>query len=685
MSPGRPIRLLLCLLLIPFAAAGAQQAEPSSPRNASYEIDVTLDPEGRMLEGRQILEWRNIQEVSTDELWFHLYWNAWRGNRSTWMLEDRVRDRSDRRGKEKDEDYGWIQVDSVRLLGDPSADGRDQEIELTTRYASPDDGNPDDRTVLVVALPRTVEPGETIRVALTWKARIPRTFARTGYRGDFYFFAHWFPKLGVLEPAGWNCHQFHAATEFYSDYGAYVVRMTVPAAYVVGATGLEDEQIENSDGTVTHQYSQNDVHGFAWTTSPHYDVIEERFEMAGLPPVELRLLMQPEHLGQAERHLAASRAALESYGTWYGPYPYGHVTIVDPAYGSGAGGMEYPTLFTCGTRRFNPPGGDSPEGVTVHEMGHQFWYGLVGNNEFEHAWIDEGLNTFSTIRTLEHAYDPRILVRRYLDGFVPLRFPEIEVSRWNRRLNQMRRAGSSDMPGKPTYHYFPGTAGVITYSKTALWLATLERHLGWETLREILSTFHESYRFEHPLPADFFAVADEVAGQDLSWFFDQVHGDSVAFDYAVTRAKSTRVRTRGWVEQQGELVLMDTDEDEDEDADDDSDDAEGDDEEKVYRTEVVVNRLGDGRFPVDVLMVFEDGEEVRETWDGRDRWKMFVEERPSRLEYAEVDPDRVLMLDPVRTNNSRMRKSQAKLPARSWGTKWMLWFQDRLSGFAFYM
>jgi hypothetical protein len=243
------------------------------------------------------------------------------------------------------------------------------------------------------------------------------------------------------------------------------------------------------------------------------------------------------------------------------------------------------------------------------------------------------------------------------------------------------------MPGKPTYHYFPGTAGAITYSKTALWLATLERHLGWETLREILSTFHESYRFEHPLPADFFAVADEVAGQDLSWFFDQVHGDSVAFDYAVTRAKSTRVRTRGWVEQQGELVLMDTDEDEDEDedTDDDSDDAEGDDEEKLYRTEVVVNRLGDGRFPVDVLMVFEDGEEVRETWDGRDRWKMFVEERPSRLEYAEVDPDRVLMLDSVRTNNSRIRKSQAKLPARSWGIKWMLWFQDRLSGFAFYM
>jgi hypothetical protein len=394
--------------------------------------------------------------------------------------------------------------------------------------------------------------------------------------------------------------------------------------------------------------------------------------------------MQPEHLGQAERHFAASRAALESYGRWYGPYPYGHVTIVDPAYRSGAGGMEYPTLFTCGTRRFNPFGGDSPESVTVHEMGHQFWYGIVGNDEFEHAWLDEGLNTFSTIRTLEHSYDRRVLVRRYLDGLLPVRFPEIEVSRWSRRLQAYRRHGTSDAPSKPTFQYYPATAGVITYSKTALWLATLERHLGWETLGEILSTFFQRYQFKHPTPEDFFSVADEVAGQELAWFFDQVHRDSVSFDYAVTRAESSRVKPRGWVEQEGELVLVDSDDDED-DEEDEPDDAQADDEEKIYRTEVVVARLGDGRFPVDVVLVFKDGEEIRETWDGQDRWKMFVVERPSKLEYAEVDPDRVLMLDRNHSNNSKLRKPQGKLPAVSWGSKWMLWFQDRLSGFAFYM
>ena len=137
------------------------------------------------------------------------------------------------------------------------------------------------------------------------------------------------------------------------------------------------------------------MHDFAWTTSPDYLDLTERFEHPTLPDVEMRLLLQPEHAGQAGRHFEATRAALTHYGEWYGPYPYEHLTIVDPAWRSGAGGMEYPTLFTAGTRWLAPADVTDPESVTVHEAGHQFWYGIVGSNEFEHAWLDEGLNMFS--------------------------------------------------------------------------------------------------------------------------------------------------------------------------------------------------------------------------------------------------------------------------------------------------
>jgi len=658
---------------VPFAAADELAL---SPRNASYRIDVRLDAAARTLEGRETVTWRNIQETPTRELWFHLYWNAWRNDRSTWLLEDRARERAGGPAKEiRDEDWGWIEVDSVAFSG----------VALARRYA-PDDGNPEDRTVLVVELPEEIAPGESVAVDLAFRAKIPRTFARTGFRGDFFFLAQWFPKLGVYEAGGWNCLPFHAATEFYSDYGEYRVAMTVPEGFVLGATGRETARSANSDGTTTYTHEQADVHDFAWTTSPDYLVREGRFEEPGLPPVDLHLLIQPEHAGQAERHLAAARAALLHYGTWYGPYPYGHVTFIDPAYGSGAGGMEYPTLFTCGTRLFAPQENDQPESVTIHEAGHQFWYGIVGNDEFEHAWLDEGLNTFSTVRALDTAYPAsRRFVRRYLPepgrgrgrgraGFLPLVFQDIEVPRFIDRLDRYRDAAGSDDPSTPTFRYRPETAADITYSKTMLWLGTLERELGWDVLQKILATFFERYAFRHPEPEDFFAVAEEVAGQDLSWFFDQVYRSAVTFDYAVGRVASIPVEPRGFVEQDGKLVLADRPQ-----GDDDSAGAE-----RRWRSEVVVERRGDGTFPVDVLLVFEDGEERRERWDGQARHTTYVCEAKSKLRHAIVDPQRKLLLDLDRTNDSRLREPEPDLPATKWASKWMLWFQDFLVTIAFF-
>ena len=307
----RPAMVLLVLAgLVAVSVSGpAALGGPLSPANASYEIEVTLDPVARTLVGKSTLIWRNIQAVPTSELWFHLYWNGWRNNRSTWILEDQVRGRSDRGDEVEDDDWSYLQVTGVRLRSAGSLDLLDG-----ARYASPDDGNRDDRTVLVVSLPEPVKPGGTVRVEMDWKARIPRTFARTGYRGDYYFIAHWFPKLGVWEGDGWNCHQYHAATEYYSDYGDYSVAITLPVGYEIGATGRLVDRRENADGSATHLFEQQDVHAFTWTASRHYRVFEETFDEAGLPPVEIRLLMQPEHLAQTERHFAATRAALKYYG-----------------------------------------------------------------------------------------------------------------------------------------------------------------------------------------------------------------------------------------------------------------------------------------------------------------------------------------------------------------------------------
>jgi hypothetical protein len=648
----RRVTLFVLAALATFAepqprAAVAQDPAGLSPRNANYRLNATLDPASHSITGAGHLVWRNTSRNATSELQFHLYWNAWRDTRSSWMREQAL-GRSAGLTKRPVEDFGNIDVTSIAIGG----------VNLVTRatFIAPDDGNADDRTVLRVPLDTPAQPGQTIQVELQWTARVPRTFARTGRLGDYYFIAQWFPKIGVLEDAGWNCHQFHAATEFFSDFGTYDVTLMVPTGWIVGATG-RFEAAATSGAMTAHRYVQADVHDFAWTTSPAFLDQRARFQEPGLPPVNMRLLLQPEHADQADRHFAAARATLKYYGTWFGAYPYDQITIVDPAtifdsaQGESTGGMEYPTLFTAGTRWYIPWGGTQPESVTVHEAGHQFWYGMVATNEFENAWMDEGFNTYSTARVMDEAYPGRfIAVERFFGGLMAWSYKDV---RWSRdidgnRLNAFRPVASYDMQSTPTWQYWPGSASAISYNKTALWLGTLERLLGWPTTQKILATHFSRGAFRHPTPAEFFAIANEVSGRDLTWFFDAVHRSSATFDYGVAGVASTP-REGG-----------------------------------TFDHVITIRRFGDGAFPTITRITFTDGSTVDEPWDGRDRWRSFPLSRNARIAKVEVDPDRVLLLDVNYTNNTWSATPRAAEAAGRWSMRWLTWVQEMMLTYAFF-
>ncbi|MCX6550819.1 MAG: M1 family metallopeptidase, partial [Acidobacteria bacterium] len=639
-----------------------------SPRNANYSIDVRLDHASRTLTGREVITWRNVSTRATSELRFHLYYNAFKNARSTWMRERRLAGRV-RTASVSPDDWGWIEVSAVRLLT-----GETTPVDLSSQraYIAPDDGNREDQTVLQVPLPAPIQPGETVNVEVSWNSKIPHTFSRTGAIGSYYFVAQWFPKIGVLEDTGWNCHQFHAGTEFYADYGVYDVRMTVPKAWVLGASGRERTRRDNADNTSTFTYHAEDVHDFAWTVSPDYIERRARFEHPTLPAVEMRLLLQPEHAAQADRHFEATRTALRYYGEWFGAYPYGHITIIDPAWQSGAGGMEYPTLFTAGSRWMAPARVTQPEHVTVHEAGHQFWYAIVGNNEFEQAWLDEGFNTFSTARAIEANPADRVnyYARRYFGGFVPYVFRDIPLSREvdGNGLSGYRASAKSDALSTPSYEYFPATGGGLSYDKTALWLHTLERYLGWPTLRRVMATHFDRWKFRHPKPEDFFATLNEVSGRDMTWFVDQVYRSSNVFDYGVESISVEPARGPGYVDHNGKIELEPTG-----------------DPASLTRSTVIVRRYGEAVFPVDVLVRFTNGEKVRERWNGRDRWTAFSYERKAGVADVVVDPDQVLLLDINRTNNSCTTVPMAAPAARKWSLKWMLWLQDALATYGFFV
>lgn len=682
--------LLSATLALGAAAPGRATLPEKAPSIADYAISVRLDAEKKELAGRERLTWRNPSGDNVPDLWFHLYLNAFRNNRSTFFRESNGRSRDDTAPADG---WGWIDVVELKL-----ADGTDLLPALT--FEHPDDDNAEDRTVARVLLPRPVGPGEEIALDITFAARLPEVYARTGYKGDFYAVAQWFPKLAVYEPAGlrgrtsggWNCHQFHANSEFYADYGHYNVEMTVPSDLVVAAPGRRVASQENPDGTTTYVHELSDVHDFAWAADPRFiDVVEvfdaaqevsaeELASIAGvlgrsvddvrLRDVEIRLHLQSAHRAQIARHLAAAKLSLKWFGLWYGAYPYPTLTIVDPpAEATGASGVEYPTLLFAGTTYANSvwpfSGLRELELVIVHEIAHQYWYGLVGSNEFEEAWLDEGFATYSTARAMTVGYGRD----RSLASFLGLKVGAVEVDRLaNHRDRRFDRIAT------PSWQFSRRQYAFNAYSRPALVLQTLEGMLGEPTMARVMRTYHERFRFGHPWGEDFFAVAEEVAGRDLGYFFDQVIRGTGVFDPAVTRIASEPVPAfRGRVADRGvedPSFVTEQEASDSERAEPESD--------SLWHSELELRQLGEVMLPVEVELRFEDLDPERRVWDGARRWERWTFDRPERLLSAHIDPDGILALDADRLNNAR-RTREDRRTARSLSVRFLFWVEHGLA------
>ncbi len=453
--------LALAVALVPGDGVRAQQAPPPAPWREKAEVNVRYDIRGRLVEGAseddalrlvgdETIVWTNTSQDRVGVLYFHLYPNAFRNTRST-FLREALRD-----GRKLPDDmaFGEMEVQQVEVKA--------MGATLTPRYVSPDDQNPDDRTVMFVKLPQPIEPDEVQVVTVKFTVDFPRVFARMGQHRSFLMAAQWYPKLGkyvgLAHPRaqeGWYCPQYHANGEFFADYADYDVSLQVPQRFTVGATGRRSAE-ETKDDTRTETWHARSVVDFAWTAHDRFvrhtrriapvdpqdsrDPVTAEWlrvqrrldEPVPLPEVEVELLLQPEHADQAERHFEAARVALGLFGTWLGPYPYDRLTIVDPPHGARfAGGMEYPQLVTAGTVRGSPEGSQRPEHVIVHEIGHQWFMNLLATNEVEEAWLDEGLNSYFTAKALDLRWGPARQFEEILGFHVGrelfYRFPGIAV------------------------------------------------------------------------------------------------------------------------------------------------------------------------------------------------------------------------------------------------------------------
>lgn len=648
--------MILGLLWLGWALQIRAQTAPLSPRIANYTIALTLDTAHHQVNAVQKVLFKN---PSQDTIWrmpFHLYYNAFSNNRSTFYNEA-----GGFFGRKSEADiqagiWAVMRVTSIE-------DGNGADLSDSARYLS--HGNPYDHTVLEVNLQQPILPGETYALMLTWSSLIPKASIRTGYLRDYYFMAQWFPKLGVYEPAGtrfatlgqWNCHPYHANTEYYSDFGVYDVTITVPQGFVVGASGVLQSQTPQGDN-LAYRFIAEDVIDFTWTACPRFEVVDRQWR-----DVTIRLLITPEHQCNQDRFFDAATQALDYLANYLAPYPYPQLTIVSPPYyGLFSGAMEYPTLITAPTLCLLPPNIRTTETLTMHELVHQYFMQMVATNEQEEAWLDEGFTAFFEAKMMDRFYPKGVFYWDYLG---------MEVGAMEYRRGRFMNATNPQIGPMSQFgwQFEHGGHREIVYGKAAIGLHTLEGLLGERCFRSVLRTYFERWKFKHPSRLDFIAVVDEVIPRFhppeyvaliQHYVQEWVYGTSVC-DYSVHSISNTPITAPlGYLDpEQREPTLP------------------SEAPPEHYRAQTILYRWGDLALPQQVRITFDDGSSVMEFWDGQARSHDFTYEGERQIVSVELDPGFKRTIDHNVWNNSRTTQPKRK-GVWSSSTGFFGWFQQTI-------
>jgi peptidase M1-like protein len=566
-----------------------------------YALEAKLDAAEHRVEGRGTVTWRNTSHLPQRELYLHLYLNAFKNERSVFLS---AKSGEGFRGAGLPARWGSISV--KRLFA------RELDKDLWKGIDARTPGHPDDSTDVRVPLPQAVAPGEELTLEMEWVSELPSLVLRTGHAGSFHMVAQWFPKLARLEDDGtWSHFPFHRLGEFYADFGNFDVRIDAPEGVIIGATGVPDgSPKKKGEGRVEHHYLAARVHDFAFAA---WDGFAELTAVAN--GVALRCLYPPGYEAAARLELDQVTRGLETLGEQYGAYPYPALTIVHPPDDAAeAGGMEYPMLITTGGDWWMPLVGlRYLELVTVHELTHQWFQGLLASNEDRWPFLDEGVTQWVSSDVLESWYPRGSAFQRFgfgLDAFAAMRVDTVDAG----ERGPLARSADAFVSGDDY--------GTLVYSKTAVLLETLARVYGRDRFRSALGVYAKRHRFEHPTPRDLLIAIEEGLGADAADALRAGIFGPGTVDYELVKLEAT-------------------------------------DEE----SQVVVRRHGELRFPVEIELHDSGGAVERVSWDGEGR--IFDVRRPKRLSAAVVDPDTRVLIDGNLANNAQ-RVSPARVAPRMW-------------------
>lgn len=525
-------------------------AQPYFQQQVDYTIDVRLDDVGHMLHAQERFTYTNNSTTTLDTLWIHLWPNAYR-DRTTALCEqlDRMGDLDLHFATEAER--GWID----------SLDFQSNDVKLAWGY------HPEHPDIGWIKLPTPLVPGTSVTITTPFRVKIPDgKFSRLGHTEQAYYITQWYPKPAVFDAQGWHAMPYLTLGEFYSEFGSFDVSITLPANYVVGATG----ELQNAEerawmdslamdrsaqrgslpmakandfppsdaATKTLRYRQDRVHDFAWFADKRFLV---RRSSVFLPrserTVNTWVLFTPRNRLVWEEAVNYVNEAVKHYSEWVGDYPYSACTAVDGTISAG-GGMEYPMITVIG----NTDDAMALDEVITHEVGHNWFYGILGSNERDHAWMDEGMNSFVELRYMRKRYpgQPAVLAQGIPQFFLGQDVVgHRDMSEQAFRLNARRNL---DQPPNLTSDDFtPTNYGLDVYMKTALVMDHLFAYLGDETFDLCMHAYYDEWKFKHPQPGDMRTIFERESGKDLSWVFDEFIGGDRKVDVRASRLKGNRL------------------------------------------------------------------------------------------------------------------------------------------------
>lgn len=549
--------LLLLLFLLPSFSLLAQSTRPYFQQEVKYTIDVRLNDRRHALSANISIEYLNNSPDTLRELWFHLWPNGYR-DCTTALCKQKLESGSTALYFSEPEERGYI--DSL----DFTTNGRKLDWKYDARH----------KDICLITLAAPLPPGQRTTIATPFYVKIPDAkFSRLGHAGQAYAITQWYPKPAVYDRYGWHPMPYLDQGEFYSEYGSFDVTITLPSNYVVAATGelqtlseiealnsraqaeryaSEDSPFpESSTTTKTIRYLQDSIHDFAWFADKRFQV--SKGEVI-LPKSGRKVTTWTMYSGKDQpvwkESIRYLNQAVLFYSEKVGEYPYAHCTAVAGPLSAG-GGMEYPMVTIIG-RMSNPFDVDV---VIAHEVGHNWFYGILGSNEREHPWMDEGLNSSLESRYVLHHYP----VEKYgnvnqLSNQLPapklLRLNRFNYEESNLFTYQIAASIHTDQPIElPSDQYSDLNYGIIVYTKTAVAMNYLRSYLGETLYDRCMHTYFDEWKFRHPYPADLKEVFSRVSGKNLDWFFEGMLRSTRQQDFRIRQVDFGKQSAKFTVEQ----------------------------------------------------------------------------------------------------------------------------------------